>query len=218
MGDQMESEMNRTADRRADIKADIEACIKAYIDLEISVLEKLDTAAIGALIGALDATRRRGATVYTMGNGGSAATASHFANDFNKGVSEHIEQRFRFVCLSDNIATVTAIANDISYDAIFEFQLRGRVAKGDIAICISGSGNSPNVIRAAEYAKSAGAVVVGLTGFDGGRLKQIADISLHAPVMSMQIAEDIHMMFDHLLMSVFYKTLCGIDHVKGGGV
>jgi D-sedoheptulose 7-phosphate isomerase len=199
--------------RRTEV--DYTADIKAYAQLEIRALQSLDTSEINELLNALDEARRRGATVYVMGNGGSAATASHFANDFNKGLSEHLAKPFRFVCLSDNTATVTAIANDAGYDAIFEFQLRGRVAKGDVAICISGSGNSSNVIKAAEFAKSAGATVVGLTGFDGGRLRRIADISLHVPVMSMQIAEDVHLMFNHLMMAVLYRRLCGIEHVKG---
>ena len=195
---------------------DYTADIKAYAQHEITALRSLNTSEVNALLNALDEARRRGATVYIMGNGGSAATASHFTNDFNKGLSEHLAQPFRFVCLSDNIATLTAIANDVGYDAIFEFQLRGRLAKGDIAICISGSGNSPNVIKAAEFARSAGATVVGLTGLDGGRLRRIVDISLHVPVMSMQIAEDVHLMFAHLMMAVLYKRLCGIEHVKGG--
>ena len=195
---------------------DYTADIKAYVELETRALQNLDTSEINELLDALDEARRRGATVYIMRNGGSAATASHFANDFNKGVSEHLAPPFRFVCLSDNIATLTAIANDVGYDAIFEFQLRGRLAKGDVAICISGSGNSPNVIKAAEFARSAGATVVGLTGLDGGHLRRIVDISLHVPVMSMQIAEDVHLMFAHLMMAVLYKRLCGIEHVKEG--
>jgi D-sedoheptulose 7-phosphate isomerase len=196
-------------------KGNFTADIKAYTELEMSALRSLDADAVNRLLCALDEARLRDATVYTMGNGGSAATASHFVNDFNKGISEHIDRKFRFVCLCDNTATVTAIANDISYDAIFEFQLRGKLTKDDVVLCISGSGNSPNVIKAAEFAKSVGATLVGLTGFDGGRLRTLADISLHVPVMSMQIAEDIHMILDHLMMAVFYKTLCGKDHIKG---
>jgi D-sedoheptulose 7-phosphate isomerase len=109
-----------------------------------------------------------------------------------------------------------AIANDISYEAIFEFQLRGKVTEGDLVIGISGSGNSPNVLRAVELAKSAGAKTVGLTGYDGGKLRPLVDISVHVPVMSIQVTEDVHMMFDHLVMAILYKELCGIDHLKGG--
>ena len=188
--------------------------IEGYINLEIDTLKKLSRTSINNFIVELDAARKRDATIYIMGNGGSAATASHFVNDFNKGVSEYIEQKFRFVCLNDNISTVMAIANDISYDAIFEFQLRGKVTKNDLVIGISGSGNSKNVLNAIELAKTVGAKTVGLTGYDGGKLKQMVDLSVHVPIMSMQVTEDIHMMFDHLIMSVFYKQLCGKNHLK----
>ncbi|MDR3348953.1 MAG: SIS domain-containing protein [Acidaminococcales bacterium] len=188
--------------------------IKEYLDLERSILSKIDADAIGVVMDALDAARKRDGTVYIFGNGGSASTASHFANDFNKGLSEHLEQPFRFVCLNDNIATILAIANDISYDAIFEFQLRGKVTEKDLVIGISGSGNSPNVLKAIELAKSANALTVGITGFGGGKLAELADVSLNVPVMSMQITEDVHMIFDHLMMAVFYEVLCGISHIK----
>ncbi len=153
--------------------------------------------------------------MYVFGNGGSAATASHMQNDFNKGVSEWIEPKFRFHCLNDNIATLMAVANDIGYDEVFRFQLEGQLEPGDVVVALSGSGNSKNVIRAVEYAKRLGNKVIGVTGFDGGRLRELADISLHAPVMSMQVTEDVHMMFDHLMMSVFYRRLCGKEHLKG---
>lgn len=152
--------------------------------------------------------------IYIFGNGGSSATASHFQNDFNKGVSEHTEKKFRFTCLNDNVATMMAVANDIGFDEVFRFQLQGKLKSSDVIFAISGSGNSKNVINAVEYAKEQGCTIVGLTGYDGGKLKELSDISLHAPIKSMQITEDIHMIFDHLMMSVFYKTLCNIDHVK----
>lgn len=188
--------------------------INEYINLEIDTLQKLSRTELSDFISELEAARKRDATIYIMGNGGSAATASHFVNDFNKGVSEYIEQKFRFVCLNDNIATIMAIANDINYDAIFEFQLRGKVTENDLVIGISGSGNSTNVIKAIEFANSIGAKTVGLTGYNGGKLKQIADLSVHVPIMSMQITEDVHMIFDHLIMSIFYKELCGKNHLK----
>ena len=189
------------------------SAISQYIDLETNVLKKLDIEKINTLMNELESARRRGATIYIMGNGGSAATASHFVNDFNKGLSEYVEQPFRFVCLNDNTATVMAIANDIGYDEVFAFQLRGKVTKDDLVIGISGSGNSANVLKAIELAKSVGATTAGLTGFDGGALAKEVDISLNAPVMSMQVTEDIHMIFDHLMMAVFYKELCGKDHL-----
>lgn len=188
--------------------------IQEYIALEIEVLKRLDAVQIDAALNLLDETRRRKGRIYICGNGGSAATASHFQNDFNKGVSEYIDLPFRFHCLNDNVATVMAIANDIGYEEVFRFQLRGNLEPGDILVAISGSGNSQNVLNAAEYAREQGVKVVGLTGFDGGRLKELSDVSLHVPVNSMQVTEDIHMIFDHLMMSMFYRHLCGKEHLK----
>jgi len=197
-------------------KMDYIADIKKYIELEISVLRQIDAMEINALMNAIENSRQKDATIYIMGNGGSAATASHFVNDFNKGISEYIEQKFRFVCLNDNIATVMAIANDIGYDAVFEFQLRGKMKQGDLVIGISGSGNSANVLNAIELAKKEGISTAGLTGYDGGKLRKLVDIPVNVPVMSMQVTEDIHMVFDHLMMAIFYKELCGKNHLKEG--
>lgn len=188
--------------------------IAAYIGHEVETLRSLDAADINRAMNLLLETFEHGNTVFVFGNGGSSATASHFQNDFNKGVSEHTEKKFNLLCLNDNVATVMAVANDIGFEEVFRFQLRGHIKPGDVVMAISGSGNSRNVINAVEYAKEQGCRVIGLTGFDGGRLRQLADVSLHAPVNSMQITEDIHMIFDHLMMSVFYKDLAGISHLK----
>ena len=185
-----------------------ESSIQDYLTHEIETLKALDVQAIDAAIQLIEQTYEREGRIYVFGNGGSSATASHWQNDFNKGVSEYVEKKFHFVCLNDNMPTVMAIANDIGFEEVFRFQLQGNLRDGDIVIAISGSGNSENVLRAVEYAREQGCKVIGLTGFDGGRLKGCSDISLHVPVMSMQIAEDVHMMMDHLIMSVFYRTLC----------
>ena len=188
--------------------------IKKYIEIEREVLSKLDVEQINKALNLLDETRLKRGRIYICGNGGSAATASHYQNDFNKGVSEHIEVPFRFACLNDNIATVMAIANDIGYEEVFRFQLRGNLEPNDILIAISGSGNSQNVINAVEYTKAHGNKVIGITGYSGGKLKELSNISLHVPVNSMQITEDIHMVFDHLMMSMFYQALAGINHLR----
>ena len=185
-----------------------------YIELEREVLSNLNVNALNEAMQLIEETYRNRKKVYIFGNGGSSATASHYQNDFNKGISEYTDKKFRFQCLNDNVATMMAIANDIGYEEIFRFQLRGRLRPGDICIGISGSGNSKNVVNAVQYAKSQGNQVVGITGYQGGKLKEIADYSLHVPIQSMQITEDIHMIFDHLMMSIFYKTMCGIDHIK----
>ena len=188
--------------------------IRDYLALEIEILKKLDVEQINAALNLLDETRQKKGRIYICGNGGSAATASHFQNDFNKGVSEYIDVPFRFHCLNDNVATLMAIANDIGYEEVFRFQLRNNLEENDVLVAISGSGNSHNVIRAVEYAKEHGCKIIGLTGFSGGKLKELSDISLHAPVNSMQVTEDIHMIFDHLMMSIFYKYLCGKEHLQ----
>ena len=193
---------------------DYNELIETYLEQEIDILKRIDVSAVNEVLNLLEAGMKREATIYVFGNGGSAATASHFQNDFNKGVSEHIDKKFRFLCLNDNIATIMAVANDIGYEEVFRFQLQGKIKKGDILMAISGSGNSPNVINSVEYGKKQGCKVVGLTGYSGGRLKELSDISLHVPINSMQITEDVHMIFNHLMMSVFYKSMCGIDHIK----
>ena len=188
--------------------------IANYIENEIAVLRMLDTNEINNVLNLLEQALENENMIYIMGNGGSAATASHFQNDFNKGISEYTEKKFHFLCLNDNVPTIMAIANDIGYEEIFRFQLRGKLRPGDIVIGISGSGNSQNVLNAVEYARECGNTVVGLTGYDGGKLREIADYELHVPVNSMQITEDVHMIFDHLLMSIFYRELCGIEYLK----
>lgn len=188
--------------------------IGTYLEHEIETLRALDVEAIDEALNLLLEAFEGGNTVYIFGNGGSSSTASHFQNDFNKGVSEHTGKKFNFLCLNDNVATVMAVANDIGFEEVFRFQLRGHLKLGDLVVAISGSGNSENVLNAVEYARECGNKVIGLTGFDGGRLRELSDISLHVPVNSMQITEDIHMVFDHLMMSIFYRSLAGIEHLK----
>lgn len=188
--------------------------IRNYIACEIETLKKLDVEAINTALNLLLQAQKNHKRIFVFGNGGSAATASHIQNDFGKGISEYIEDKFRFQCLNDNVPTVMAIANDIGFEEIFRFQLRGVIEPGDVVMAISGSGNSKNVINAVEYAKSCHNKIIGLTGYSGGKLKELSDISLHVPVNSMQVTEDIHMIFDHLMMSIFFKYLCGKNHLS----
>ena len=189
--------------------------IKEYIELEKSILDKLDVSEIDKAINLIVDTKDNDGNIYIFGNGGSSSTASHIVNDFNKGLSEYIDKKFNFICLTDNFSSVMAIANDIGFEEVFRFQLRNKLKKNDILIGISGSGNSKNVINAVEYGKDMGCKVIGVTGYDGGKLYGLSDIHLHVPVNSMQVTEDIHMVFDHLMMSVLYKHLCNINHLKG---
>ena len=177
--------------------------IKSYFDREIDVIKRLNIDDINAAVQAIWAAYEREATIYIFGNGGSAATASHFVGDFNKGISEKKEKKFHFVCLNDNIPQMMAIANDISYDEVFRYPLVNRLKPTDLVIGISGSGNSKNVICAVEYAKEIGAPVVGITGYHGGKLKELADYHMDVMEDDMQISEDLHMVFDHMMYFVF---------------
>lgn len=182
--------------------------MEAYIEKEIVVLKKLDLDELNLAMEAITDAFHRDAKIYTMGNGGSAATASHMVCDFNKGVSSVVGKKFRLQCLNDNVPSVMAIANDIlSYDEVFSYQLQGVLEPGDLLVAISGSGNSKNIIKAVEYAKTTGCKVVGITGYSGGKLMQMADYKMHVAVDDMQIVEDIHMIFDHMMMRVFCDNL-----------
>lgn len=176
---------------------------RAYLDYLASCLQSVDCTAVEAFIRLLLAARENGKTVFFIGNGGSAATASHFANDISIGTRTGDDRPFRAVSLTDNIPVMTALANDEGYDRMFIDQLKVHMRDGDALVAISASGNSPNVIAAVEYAKTRGATVVGMTGFDGGRLKALSDISLHLATARGEYGpvEDMHMIFDHLIGS-----------------
>lgn len=186
---------------------DFKKAIKEYYDREIKVIRDLNLDEINEAMNAIYDAYNKGGTIYVCGNGGSAATASHMQNDFNKGISEYVEKKFNFYCLNDSVSTMMAVANDIGYEEVFRFQLRNKIKKDDLFIGISGSGNSKNVLNAAEYAKEKGIKVIGITGYGGGKLKEMADYSMHVNENDMQIAEDVHMTFDHMMMKVFYNFL-----------
>lgn len=178
--------------------------MRSYIEKEIETLKKLDIDEINRAVNAIADARNRGGTIYTMGNGGSAATASHMVCDFAKGASEALGgKKFCFECLNDNTPIVMAIANDICYEDVFVFQLKGKLKPEDLVIGISGSGNSENVLRAVQYAKNMQVPTIAITGYSGGKLKAMADFFMHVNINDMQIAEDIHMMFDHMILRIF---------------
>lgn len=171
-----------------------------YFQYLNDVLHKIDFSAIARLAGVLLQARARGATVYFIGNGGSAATASHFANDLAIGTDSYLKP-FRVISLTDNQAILTALANDFGYEEVFARQLQVVGKPGDVLVAISASGNSPNLIRAMEYASSSDIKTVAITAFDGGKMKQIADDGVHVPTEAKEYgpAEDAHMILDHLL-------------------
>ena len=172
----------------------------AYLDYLTSVLKTIDIREIGQFIETLLDARERGATIFFIGNGGSTATASHFANDIAIGTNSY-EKPFRAVSLTDSNAIITAVGNDFGFEEIFVRQLRVLGRAGDVVVAISASGNSPNLIRAFDYAKSIGIKTVAITAFDGGKMKQIADEGVHVPTAPKEYgpAEDAHMVLDHLV-------------------
>lgn len=176
--------------------------IKAYMAREIEVINKLSIEEINEVMNVLENARKTGKRIFICGNGGSAATASHFCCDFNKGVGENQSDKYNFECLSDNVPTMMAVANDIGYEEIFRFPLRNKMKVGDILIGISGSGNSKNVLNAFEYAKEIGGIVIAIVGYDGGKMKKMADHSIHVNINDMQISEDVHMILDHMMMYI----------------
>ena len=176
------------------------AFAEAYLDYLTSVLKTIDAREIGQFIETLLDARERGANIYFIGNGGSAATASHFANDIAIGTNSY-EKPFRAVSLTDSNAIITAVGNDFGFEEIFVRQLRVLGRTGDVVVAISASGNSPNLIRAFDYAKSIGIKTVAITAFDGGKIKQMADEGVHVPTAPKEYgpAEDAHMVLDHLV-------------------
>ncbi|MFZ2126034.1 MAG: SIS domain-containing protein [Candidatus Microsaccharimonas sp.] len=186
---------------------DFKTAITEYYDREIAAIKRFNLDDINDAMNVILETYKNGGMIYVCGNGGSASTASHMQNDFNKGISEYVDNKFNFYCLNDNIATIMAVANDISYDEVFRFPLVNKMTDKDILIGISGSGNSKNVLNAATYAKEQGAKVIGMTGYSGGKLKEMADYQMHVDEMDMQIAEDLHLTFNHMMMKVFYNYL-----------
>ena len=164
-----------------------------------NVLSRIDREEVGAFISTLLDARSRGARIFFIGNGGSAATASHFANDVAIG-SDDYDRPFRALSLTDNVAVLTALGNDFGFDEVFVRQLRVLAESGDVLVAISASGNSANLISAVEYAASAGIRTVAITAFDGGRLRSLADLGVHVPTELGEYgpAEDAHMVLDHL--------------------
>lgn len=181
--------------------------IEEYFNILSGALATIDRLEMERAMEAIMDAYEKEASIYIMGNGGSASTASHIVCDFNKGISMHHDRKFKFVSLADNMAVVSAISNDCSYDDIFKMQIEGRLRSGDIIIAISGSGNSKNVLKAVEYARSKGSKVISLTGYDGGKLKALSDIPIHARIADMQKSEDIHMIVLHTMAQIIARRM-----------
>lgn len=170
-----------------------------YIDDLKSVLDQLSKQDILAIFNALAKARQDEKTIYICGNGGSASTASHMVCDLSKNTRKDGAKRLKVIGLSDNIALMTAYANDEGYDRIFAEQIISLIQPGDVLLAISGSGNSPNVLRGVETAKQLGATTIGLTGFQGGQLIELVDICLVVPYNCLEQIEDVHLIINHIL-------------------
>jgi len=184
-----------------------ETFIDEYFAKVARTLTSLDREALGHFVDLILETHENDGTLFFMGNGGSAANASHFCGDFIKGLAHDPVKRFRAICLNDNLPALMAIGNDISYDDIFVEQLKNFVKEGDLVIGLSGSGNSPNVVKALEYANSVGARTVALCGFSGGKIKKIATLAIHADIMDMEISEDLHLVIAHCVKRILMERL-----------
>ena len=172
----------------------------------LDAIDRIDTAKVEQAIQWFREARDNSRHIFVCGNGGSSSTASHFTCDMVKGASYNRESRFRITALADSLATVTAYSNDVHYDAVFVEQLKNFAQPGDLVMCISGSGNSPNVLRAMEYANSVGCKTIALTGRDGGKLGPLAQLHLHVGVPHMGRIEDAHMVICHMIAYHFMES------------
>jgi D-sedoheptulose 7-phosphate isomerase len=172
---------------------------QAYINDLKQTIDKLPLDAVEQVIETLHEARLKGRRIFVMGNGGSASTASHFACDLGKNTRMAGVPNFKVIGLADNMAIFSALANDEGYGNVFSQQLASLVEADDIVIGISASGKSPNVLNAIEVARQAGATTVGFSGFDGGQLSGMVDISVHVPSFCIEHVEDIHLMLEHMI-------------------
>lgn len=194
-----------------------EAYFKGYAAYLNKILFHLDCEEIYKVAVCFEKARDRGATIYFIGNGGSAATASHFAQDINEISRKTSARPFRALALSESISSITALANDYGYEVIFAEQLKNLLRRGDVLVAISASGNSPNILKAVEFAKGAKGVIVGLTGFDGGRLSKLCDYLIHVPTKNGEYgpAEDVHLIIDHMITTyLMFKELAKSKIIK----
>jgi D-sedoheptulose 7-phosphate isomerase len=179
--------------------------IENYLKAHAQLAAKINLTAFQAGIDLIKEKYEGGKKIITCGNGGSASTASHYITDWNKMVSLATGKNFRGISLCDNVGLITAYGNDISYEEVFAGQLKAIMDKGDLLVAISGSGNSPNVVKAVEYANSIGGDTLAVVGYDGGKVKELSKASVWVESFDMQLCEDMHLMFGHMVM----KTLCG---------
>lgn len=178
---------------------------REYKSKLFSALDTVNLESVGQAIDLLKEARENQRHVFVCGNGGSASTASHFVCDMVKGASFERDSRFRILALTDSMATITAYSNDVGYDCIFAEQLKNFAQPGDVLMTISGSGNSPNVLRAMETARALGCRTIALTGRDGGKLGPMADVQIRVAEPHMGRIEDGHMIVCHMICYYFME-------------
>jgi D-sedoheptulose 7-phosphate isomerase len=191
----------------AQMAAALDGVSARYLDRLCAALALIDRTALDNAVNVIHAAWHRGAQIVTCGNGGSAMTALHFVTDWGKLVPVATGRPLRARSLLDNIGLLTAYANDVSYADVFAGYLQNILCAGDVVIAISGSGNSPNVIKAIELANAAGVETMGLCGLSGGLLRQVAKHIVWVPANDMQLCEDVHIIFGHIVV----QTLCGME-------
>ena len=169
----------------------------------LKAIETVDLEKVGEAIAMLAEARRLDRQIFVCGNGGSATAASHFACDMLKGASFNRPSRFRIMALTDSLPAITAYSNDVSYESIFVEQLKNFARSGDVVMAFSTSGNSPNVVRAIEYANSIGCRTIALSGRDGGRLGPIAELNLRVANSHVGRIEDVHLIVMHMICYYF---------------
>jgi D-sedoheptulose 7-phosphate isomerase len=185
------------------------AGIRDYFNRLQDAMTKAEIDEIATIADLLHTAYEQEKNIFVMGNGGSGATASHMVCDLNKGACFTSEKKFRVIALTDNTPMILALGNDVGFDSIFVEQMKPFAKSGDVVIGISGSGNSPDVLRAIEYANQLGCITVGVCGFGGGKLKPMVQHSFHVKVDDMQIVEDLHMIMVHILMQILNTKKCG---------
>lgn len=177
--------------------------ITEYINDVQRLISSLDTDALESACKLMLDSYKNGKKIFVAGNGGSAGTSNHFCCDFGKNAVKGDTNRPKIISLSANIEVLTALGNDFSYAEVFSQQLKNLMDDGDTLLLISASGNSPNVVEAAKYAKERGGKVIGFSGFEGGKLKELSDVNVNIPSNSYEKIEDLHMMLTHIIVCYF---------------
>jgi D-sedoheptulose 7-phosphate isomerase len=180
---------------------------KKYLNELVISINAIPLDKIREIAGVLKEAYKKGRHVFIMGNGGSAATASHFVCDLAKGTRVPGKKHFKAIGLTDNVPLLTAWSNDVAYKDVFKSQLENLLEKGDVVIVFTGSGNSPNILEAAKYSRKVKAKTIAFTGFDGGKIKKLSDICMIVPSNNMERIEDIHLILEHLIKLYLWEEI-----------